>query len=229
MLRQIPVLWIWDNVEPITGFPAGTPSDWSEAEQKELRDFLSDARETKAKFLLTSRRDEQAWLGAMPRRVEAPPMPMQERLQLAGAIVEHRGRRLADLPDLTPLLKFTQGNPLTILVTIGEALRAGIDGKDKLDAFVASLRGGETKFEDEAAEGRTKSLGASLSYGFASAFSDDERKQLALLHLFQGFVDVDAIARDGQPRRRLGGRRSARPDARTGHRPARQAPPKLDC
>ena len=76
VLRQIPVLWVWDNVEPITGFPAGTPSDWSEVEQKELRDFLSDARETKAKFLLTSRRDEQGWLGAMPRRVEAPPMPM---------------------------------------------------------------------------------------------------------------------------------------------------------
>ena len=199
VLRQVPVLWIWDNVEPITGFPVGTPSDLSEAEQKELCDFLADARETKAKFLLTSRRDEQAWLGETPRRVEAPPMPMQERLQLAGAIVEHRGKRLADLPDLTPLLKFTQGNPLTILVTIGQALRAGIDSTDKLDAFVASLRSGETTFEDEATEGRTKSLGASLSYGFASAFTDDERKQLALLHLFQGFVDVDALRAMGHP------------------------------
>jgi hypothetical protein len=199
VLKQVPVLWIWDNVEPITGFPAGTPSDWSEAEQQELRDFLSDARDTQAKFLLTSRRDEQAWLGDMPRRVAAPPMPMQERLQLAGAIVEHRGKRLADLPDLTPLLKFTQGNPLTILVTVGQALRAGIDSKVKLDAFVASLRGGEAKFEDEATEGRTKSLGASLSYGFASAFNDDERKVLALLHLFQGFVDVDALRTMGNP------------------------------
>jgi hypothetical protein len=193
VMRQIPVLWIWDNAEPITGFPAGSPSDWSAAEQKELRDFLSDARDTQAKFLLTSRRDEQAWLGDMPRRVEAPPMPMQERLQLAGAIIEHRGKRLADLPDLTPLLQLTQGNPLTILVTVGEALRAGIDSKDRLDEFVASLRSGKAKFEDEESEGRTKSLGASLSYGFARAFNDDERKQLALLHLFQGFVDVDVL------------------------------------
>ncbi len=200
VLRQFPVLWIWDNVEPITGFPAGTPSDWSAAEQRELRDFLLEARETKAKFLLTSRRDEQAWLGEMPRRVEAPPMPMQERLQLAGAIAEHRGKRLADLPDLTPLLQFTQGNPLTILVTVGEALRAGIDSKERLDAFVAALRTGEANFEDEETEGRTKSLGASLSYGFASAFNDDERKRLALLHLFQGFVDVDALRAMGLPR-----------------------------
>jgi hypothetical protein len=96
-------------------------------------------------------------------------------------------------------LKFTQGNPLTILVTIGETLRAGVESKDKLDAFVASLRGGEAKFEDEEAEGRTKSLGASLSFGFASAFNDEERKQLALLHLFQGFVDVDALRTMGHP------------------------------
>ena len=41
VLRRGPVLWIWDNVEPITGFPAGTQSDWSAAEQQELRDFIS--------------------------------------------------------------------------------------------------------------------------------------------------------------------------------------------
>jgi hypothetical protein len=48
VLQQVPVLWIWDNIEPITGFPAGTASDWSAAEQQELRAFLSAARDTKA-------------------------------------------------------------------------------------------------------------------------------------------------------------------------------------
>jgi hypothetical protein len=38
-----------------------------------------------------------------------------------------------------------------------------------------------------------------VSYGFASAFSEDERKQLALLHLFQGFVDVGTIRMMGRP------------------------------
>ncbi|HEX9491594.1 MAG TPA: hypothetical protein VF930_15015, partial [Stellaceae bacterium] len=199
VLQQVPVLWIWDNVEPVTGFPAGTASEWSAAEQQELRAFLSAARETKAKFLLTSRRDEAAWLGELPRRVQVPAMPMQERLQLAGAIVERRGKRLADLPELTPLLRFTRGNPLTILVTLGEALRAGIDTPARLDAFVAALHGGEVAFEDEASEGRSKSLGASLSYGFGTAFADDARKVLALLHLFQGFVDVDALRAMGNP------------------------------
>jgi hypothetical protein len=199
VLRQVPVLWIWDNVEPITGFPSGTKSDCSFEEQHELRAFLTAARETKAKFLLTSRRDEDQWLGNLPRRVQVPPMPMQERLQLAGAVVEHRGKRLADLPDLTPLLRFTRGNPLTILVTLGEALRAGIDTKERLGAFVTALRGGEAEFEDEPTEGRSKSLGASLSYGFGHAFGEDERKTLALLHLFQGFVDVDVLRTMGNP------------------------------
>lgn len=59
LLRQAPVLWIWDNVEPIAGFPAGTAFAWSAAEQQELLDFLRAARGSKAKFLLTSRRDER--------------------------------------------------------------------------------------------------------------------------------------------------------------------------
>jgi len=62
---------------------------------------------------------------------------------------------------------------------------------------VARLRAGEATFEDEASEGRSKSLGASLGYGFASAFTEEERVQLALLHFFQGFVDVDTLRRMG--------------------------------
>jgi hypothetical protein len=70
VLQQVPVLWIWDNVEPIAGFPSGTPSTWSAAEQRDLLDFLRDARGTKAKFLLTSRRDERGWLHELPSRIE---------------------------------------------------------------------------------------------------------------------------------------------------------------
>lgn len=200
VLKQIPVLWIWDNVEPVAGFPAGTPSAWSATEQQELADFLRAARETKAKFLLTSRRDEKAWLGDLPARCTLPPMPMLERVQLARALAEKRGRRLADVEDWTPLLKFTQGNPLTITVLVGQALRDGLRTREQIEAFVEKLRAGEAAFADEASEGRTKSLGASLSYGFEHAFSEGERRQLALLHLFQGFVDVDALCEMGNPK-----------------------------
>ena len=66
-------------------------------------------------------------------------------------------------------------------------------------AICYKLRAGEATFDDEASEGRSKSLGASLGYGFEHAFAEDERKQLALLHFFQGFVDVDALRAMGAP------------------------------
>ena len=201
VLKQIPVLWIWDNVEPVAGFPSGASATLTPDEQRELAGFLRAARETRAKFLLTSRRDERGWLGELPARIVIPPMPMQKRVQLARALAEKHSRRLtsADLAAWRSLLHFTGGNPLTITVLVGQALRDGLRTPAQIEAFVARLRAGEAAFEDEASEGRAKSLGASLSYGFEHAFDETERRQLALLHLFQGFVDVDVLRQMGHP------------------------------
>jgi tetratricopeptide (TPR) repeat protein len=201
VMRQAPVLWIWDNVEPVAGFPTGTPSRWGMEEQREIADFLRAARETKAKFLLTSRRDERGWLGDLPARITVPPMPFQERVQLARALAEKHGRRLNEIEDWRPLLDFTQGNPMTITVLVGQALRTRLRTREQIKGFVAKLRAGEAVFEDEASEGRTRSLAASLNYGFENAFSEPERRQLALLHLFQGFVDVNSLRWMGKPER----------------------------
>jgi tetratricopeptide (TPR) repeat protein len=200
VLNQLPVLWIWDNVEPVAGFPKGTESKWTPEEQRELADFLRAARETKAKFLLTSRRDERGWLGDLPARVAVPPMPFQERLELARGLAEKSNRRLTDVEDWRPLLEFTQGNPLTITLLVGQALRDGLRTRKQIEEFVRRLRAGEAAFADEEKEGRTRSLAASLNYGFEHAFGEAERKQLALLHLFQGFVDVDALRAMGNPK-----------------------------
>lgn len=201
VLAQIPVLWIWDNVEPVAGFPAGTPSAWSADEQRELVGFLREAAQrTEARFLLTSRRDERDWLGEhLPRRIAVPPMLMPDRVLLARALVEKKGRHLTEVEDWRPLLRFTEGNPLTITVLVDQALRDGLQTRQQIQDFVARLRAGEAAFEDEVIEGRSKSLGASLSYGFEHAFTEDERKQLALLHFFQGFVDVKALRLMGNP------------------------------
>ncbi len=84
-------------------------------------------------------------------------------------------------------------------MVVGQALRDGLKTKEQIEALVAQLRAGEAAFEDETSEGRSKSLGASLSYGFEHAFSEDERKQLALLHFFQGFVQVPDLRLMGLP------------------------------
>ncbi|HMQ30953.1 MAG TPA: CHAT domain-containing protein [Chloroflexaceae bacterium] len=198
VMRRIELLWIWDNVEPVAGFPEGAPSAWSAEEQAALRRFLVEASGTKAKFLLTSRRDEAGWLGELPRRIKVPPMPLQERVQLARRIAERRGRRMGDVEDWMPLLRYSGGNPLALTVLVGQALRDGIGTRAQIETYVAKLRQGAASLDDDEREGRTRSLGASLSYGFSAGFSPEERRALALLHLFQGFVDVDALVLMGR-------------------------------
>jgi tetratricopeptide (TPR) repeat protein len=187
VMSQIPVLWIWDNVEPIAGFPAGSDSPWSAEEQKALADFLRAARSTKAKILLTSRRDERRWLGDLPARIKVPPMPMQERVQLARALAEKHGRRLSDVEDWIPLLRFTGGNPLTVTVLVGQALRDGLKKKDQIESFVAKLRAGEQAFHDEGDRlGRARcldQLGFVAHEQFKDARAANQSEEELLSHL----------------------------------------------
>jgi tetratricopeptide (TPR) repeat protein len=201
LLAQVPVLWVWDNTEPVTGFPPGTPSTWTQDEQDQIAAFLRDlAQHTRCKVLVTSRRDEQHWLGNLPARVELPPMPMRERLQLAHALAARRGTADPSV-DWRPLLRYTAGNPLTITVLVGQALRDNLTTTEQIQAFVDKLKAGEQQLEaeDDASLGRTASLAASLSYGFNHAFSETERAQLAILHLFRDTIDSDALRLMGDP------------------------------
>jgi tetratricopeptide (TPR) repeat protein len=201
VLVQLPVLWVWDNVEPVTGFPAGTASAWTTGEQDELAGLLRDlAHHTRCKVLLTSRRDEHTWLGGLPARVQLPPMPMRESLQLAAALAVRYGHGIATA-DWRPLLRYAAGNPLTITVLAGQALRDNLTTTEAIGNFVTRLQAGEAQLEagEDAALGRTRSLAASLSYGFAQAFTDTERARLAVLHLFRDTADVDALRAMGDP------------------------------
>jgi tetratricopeptide (TPR) repeat protein len=195
VLAQVPVLWVWDNVEPVTGFPEGTPSDWTPGEQGELVGLLRDlAHRTRCKVLLTSRRGERPWLGDLPARVQLPAMPMRESLQLAAALAKRHGQALAGV-DWRPLLRYAAGNPLTVTVLVGQALRENLASSAAVEDFVARLTAGEAQLEagEDAGLGRTRSLAASLSYGFAKAFTGADRARLAVLHLFRDTADADAV------------------------------------
>ncbi|HVQ40526.1 MAG TPA: CHAT domain-containing protein [Pyrinomonadaceae bacterium] len=197
ILRLIPVLWIWDNVEPVAGFPEGTESQWTAAEQGELRDFLKQIKldnASKAKILLTSRRDEHSWLGGIPHRIHMRRMRNSDAARLALKLGEEKGLKRSEIADWQPLLDYCAGNPLTLRVLVGQAVKAGLRGRQRIADFVEAIRSGEQQIEDaDEEQGRDKSLGASLDYGFRHAFKDDELPIIALLHLFQGTVDVDAL------------------------------------
>ena len=186
LFKQIPVLWVWDNVEPV----AGSDSAWSKAEQGELALFLRRVKETKAKFLLTSRRDERGWLGELPTRVMLPSLPMQERAQLARALAARHNAHITAAEDWEPLLAFTQGNPLAIMVLVSEALRNKLKLRWQIESFVGELRASLTKFDDEPGQRHSRSLGASLDYNPQNVFNEDDHRVLALLHLFHEFVDA---------------------------------------
>lgn len=198
LLRQFPVLWIWDNVEPVAGFPAGSESQWTAAEQAELADFLKQIkldRASQVKLLLTSRRDEQGWLGALPYRLAMPRMNRSDATALVLEIGRERGLTAGDVQTWTPLLDYCAGNPLTLRVITGQAVRQGLRTAQQIAAFIQALRDGEQPLADaDASQGRDRSLAASLDYGFRHAFQEEEAPVIALLHLFQGTVDVDALA-----------------------------------
>jgi tetratricopeptide (TPR) repeat protein len=205
VLAQVPVLWIWDNIEPVAGFPDGTASAWTETEQQELRGFLHALKtQTKAKVLLTSRRDEGRWLGLLPTRLRLPAMPMNERLQLARGIAAQLDPQTAlSGVDWRPLLRFTRGNPLTITVTVRQALREhATTSEQALTGFLERVSAGHAALEhaEDTALGRSGSLAASLDYGFTNAFTEPERAVLAVLHQFRSTVDVDVLRLMSEPR-----------------------------
>ncbi|HZT40602.1 MAG TPA: CHAT domain-containing protein [Chthonomonadaceae bacterium] len=190
ILKQIPCLLIWDNFEPVAGFPKGTPSQWTAEEQKELRDFLRDLRGGQTKVLLTSRRDEP-WLGKIYRRVEVGGLKLVEAQELAVRVLQRAGlddRQIKTLPAYNDLLRYLRGNPLAIQVVLPELKRM------QPDALLKALQAGEAPLPKEDSDlGREHSLAASLTYRL-DALDTSLRQRLGLLWLFQGFVDADILA-----------------------------------
>ena len=188
-------LWIWDNVEGIVGFPIEGESVWTSEERLRLASLL---HRLPARFLLTSRRaEDRLALNAFP--IEIQPLPMTDRAALANALARELDWPSAPILAWKSLLEFSDGNPLTIRVTVGQAISERLESTRGIENFVAALRSGAAKLMDDEAEGRSRSLAASLSYGLEHAFDEPQRAILALLHLFQGFVDIIVLFWMGQP------------------------------
>src|SRR5205085_9115323 len=163
---------------------------WKPEEQKELRDFLSALRDGQTKVLITSRRNE-SWLGNIYRSVELGGLKLSEAQELAVRILKRAGpnpQEIKALPQYNDLLKYLRGNPLAIQAILPELKRT------KPDALLHALQAGEVNLsEDDPAQGRERSLSASLTYRL-DALDTTLRQRLGLLALFQGFVNADVLA-----------------------------------
>ena len=188
ILKGKSCLLVWDNFEPVAGFPSGAASEWTKEEQVELREFLLALRDEKTRVLLCSRREER-WLGDVVGEVELGGLNLSESQELAVEVlrranVDHHA--LKKLDDYNDLLRFLRGNPLAIQAILPELKR------QVPATLLAALQSGEAHIEDDPTQGRERSLTASLNYRF-DQLDETMRQRLGVLGLFQGFVNTHIL------------------------------------
>ena len=71
-------------------------------------------------------------------------MRNSDAARLALKLGEEKNLKRSEIADWQPLLDYCAGNPLTLRVLVGQAVKAGLRGKQRIADFVeAILRSGE--------------------------------------------------------------------------------------
>ena len=191
-LKTQPSLLIWDNFEPVAGFPAGNEPLLNVSERDGLQRFLKDLRGGKSWVLITSRREE-SWLDCGYRLLDLRGLWQQDVEELAGKILETVGVEKKNVPkEYLELLKLLGGHPLSLRVVLPHLK------KQSPLQLIEALRLGLDTFQGAEEEGRDKSLTVSLDYSF-SRLSERARRHLPFLALFCERVDaywLDAFSQD---------------------------------
>jgi tetratricopeptide (TPR) repeat protein len=179
-------LLIWDNFEPVNGFPTGNQPLLTAEERNELKQFLKQLRNGKTWVLITSRREE-AWLDCGYTLLNLGGLLAGDVEELAGKILQTAGVDKGKLPqEYLELLKLLGGHPLSLRVVLPHL-------KTQTAAqLIEALRQGLDTFAEEEEEGRDKSLTVSLDYSF-SKLSEKARRHLPFLGLFCERVNVDLL------------------------------------
>ena len=186
-LREHPCLLIWDNFEPVNGFPAGNAPLLAEGERERLKGFLKKLRGGQSWVLISSRREE-AWLDCGYELVALRGLVRSDAEALAAKILQSVGVERASLPaEYLELLDLLNGHPLSLRVVLPQ-LR-----QQTAQALLSALREGLDTFAEADEEGRDKSLVVSLDYSFRS-LSAQAQQQLPLLAFFTERVDADWLA-----------------------------------
>jgi tetratricopeptide (TPR) repeat protein len=182
-LQTHPCLLIWDNFEPMNGFPQGNQPLLPAAERDSLKQFLKELRGGQSWVLITSRREEN-WLDCGYALRELKGLVKPDAEELAARILQEAGVDRAKLPgEYLELLKLLGGHPLSLRVVLRH-----LKTQSPVQLIEALRRGLDT-FNGAQEEGREKSLTVSLDYSFAN-LSERARQHLPFLGLFCDRVDA---------------------------------------
>ncbi|WP_409880820.1 MULTISPECIES: tetratricopeptide repeat protein [unclassified Nostoc] len=183
-LQTHPCLLIWDNFEPVNGFPTGNEPLLSGEERNKLKRFLKELRGGKSWVLITSRREEP-WLDCGYSLINLRGLSQADAQELAAKILQTVGVERKNLPaEYLELLKLLGGHPLSLRVVLPH-----LQTQTPVQLIEALRRGLDT-FRGQEEEGREKSLTVSLDYSFAK-LSERTRRHLPFLALFSERVDAD--------------------------------------
>ncbi|MEH2282867.1 MAG: tetratricopeptide repeat protein [Nostoc sp.] len=183
-LQTNPCLLIWDNFEPVNGFPTGNEPLLSGEERNKLKRFLKELRGGKSWVLITSRREEP-WLDCGYSLINLRGLSQADAQELAAKILQPVGVERKNLPaEYLELLKLLGGHPLSLRVVLPYLkMQTTVQ-------LIEALRRGLDTFRGQEEEGREKSLTVSLDYSFAK-LSERTRQHLPFLALFSERVDAD--------------------------------------
>lgn len=185
-LQTNPCLLIWDNFEPVNGFPTGNEPLLSGEERNKLKRFLKELRGGKSWVLITSRREE-LWLDCGYSLINLRGLSQADAQELAAKILQTVGVERKNLPaEYLELLKLLGGHPLSLRVVLPHLkMQTPVQ-------LIEALRRGLDTFRGQEEEGREKSLTVSLDYSFAK-LSEKARRHLPFLALFSERVDAHLL------------------------------------
>jgi tetratricopeptide (TPR) repeat protein len=183
-LKANPSLLVWDNFEPVAGFPTGNEPLLPAEERESLKRFLKDLREGESWVLITSRREEP-WLDCGNTLLNLHGLSQQDAEELAAKILQTAGVDRKKLPqEYLELLQLLGGHPLALRVILPY-----LKTQTPLQ-LIEALRQGLDAFKGLQEEGRDKSLTVSLDYSFTK-LSERTRQHLPFLALFSERVNID--------------------------------------
>jgi len=180
-LCENPCLLIWDNFEPVAGYPQGAVPLATDEEQKKLSQFLKALKGGESRVIITTRKPDEDWLGISYELVPVTGLTKRDAGELAKSILKTVGRRPEEFrndPEYARLLNLFKGHPRS------------------MEIVLPHLRNRSPAEIIEALQHRIDSLGdvldASLAY-VVTQLSERTQKHLPFIGLFTSYVSKNIV------------------------------------